>query len=76
MTPTVICLPKSTDDVARFVTAVKPFTLDGSVPFTNSLFRAVPTSQGGITIDLDLLTGVEIKDRIVSVASGERWGTI
>lgn len=30
--------------------------------------------EGGITLDLGLLTGVELKDGVVSIAAGERWG--
>lgn len=37
VTPTVMFLPKSTDDVAKFVAVVKPFALDGSAPFASKL---------------------------------------
>lgn len=106
VTPTAVFLPKSNDDVAKFVTVVKPFALDGSAPFASEhsienlsfnlktrrqkrltegiLVRGAGQQplpgcaniQGGITLDLRLLTGVEVKDGIVSVASGERWGTV
>lgn len=30
--------------------------------------------EDSITLDLGLLTGVELKDGVVSIAAGERWG--
>lgn len=35
VTPAVVFLPNSTDDVAKFVTVVKSYALDGSAPFAS-----------------------------------------
>lgn len=100
--PAAIFLPKTADDVSRFITTIKGFVLDGSAHFaskilpwflgmsdmkteveSHSSWRG-PTAppevpgcanvQGGIKVDLRLLTGIEIKEGSVSIAAGERWG--
>ncbi|RYC59046.1 hypothetical protein CHU98_g7163 [Xylaria longipes] len=32
--------------------------------------------QGGITLNLSLITGIAVKDETVSIAAGERWGAV
>lgn len=32
--------------------------------------------EGGVTIDLRYLRGIEVKEGFVSVGAGERWGTV
>ncbi|ROW15441.1 hypothetical protein VPNG_02432 [Cytospora leucostoma] len=81
VTPAAIFLPRTTDDVSRFVTILKPFALDGSAPFAirgagQQPLPGCANIQDGITLDLRLLTGTVIKDGIVSIAAGERWGTV
>ncbi|ROW09007.1 hypothetical protein VMCG_02683 [Cytospora schulzeri] len=68
-------------DVDKFVTVVRPFALDGSAPFAirgagQQPLPGCANIQDGITLDLRFLTGIEIKDGIVSIAAGERWGTV
>ncbi|KAJ0116703.1 FAD-binding domain-containing protein [Diaporthe amygdali] len=79
--PAGIVLPKSADDVAKFINTIKQSAVDGSALFAirgagQQPLPGCANIQGGITLDLRLLTGVEIQEGFVSVAAGERWGNI
>lgn len=81
ITPAAIFLPKAKDDVAKFVSAVKPFALSGDAPFAirGAGQQPVPGCSNvanGITLDLRHLKGIELKDGVVSVGAGDRWGPI
>ncbi|KAI3319101.1 FAD-binding domain-containing protein [Xylariaceae sp. AK1471] len=79
--PAAIFLPKSATEVSIFVRTISPFALSGQAPF--AIFGAgqqpalgCNNIQGGITLNLSLLTGIDIKDDTVSIAAGERWGAV
>lgn len=80
--PAAIILPRSRDEVARFVRIIKPFALNGDVQFAirGAGQQPVPgcsnIANNGVTLDLRFLTGIELKDSIISVGAGERWGPI
>ncbi|KAL1867476.1 hypothetical protein Daus18300_006320 [Diaporthe australafricana] len=79
--PSGIFLPRSADDVAKFVTTIKAHALDGSAQFAirgagQQPLPGCANIQGGLTVDLRHLTGTEVKDGFVSVGAGERWGKI
>lgn len=81
--PAAIFQPKTTGDVSNFIKVVKPFTERGETKFAIHGAGQQPTPRcanidGGIMLDLSLLTGVELKndDKTVSVAAGERWGAV
>ena len=38
ITPAAIFLPKTADDVAKFITTIKSYALDGSAKFASQLF--------------------------------------
>jgi FAD/FMN-containing dehydrogenase len=82
LTPAAIFLPRNKDDVAKFVRLLKPLVLDGNVGFAirGAGQQPVPGCSNienpGITIDLQHLTGIEVKDGVVSLGAGERWGAI
>ncbi|KAH8678510.1 hypothetical protein BX600DRAFT_507452 [Xylariales sp. PMI_506] len=79
ITPSAIFQPKTKEDVAKFIQVMK------SAPGARFAIRGAGQQplpgcaniEGGITVDLSLLTGVEInEDGTVSIAAGERWGTV
>ncbi|KAF2865235.1 hypothetical protein BDV95DRAFT_260051 [Massariosphaeria phaeospora] len=82
LVPAAIFLPKSKDEVVKFVQTIKPFALTGDVSFAirGAGQQPVPgcsnIAGNGITLDLRFLTGIELKDGVVSLGAGERWGPI
>lgn len=79
--PAAIFLPGKTQDIASFLTTVKPFALAGDGVFAIRGAGQQPAPgcsnvQGGIVIDLRNLTGIEITDGTVSIAAGEHWGPV
>jgi FAD/FMN-containing dehydrogenase len=80
--PAAIFLPRDKNEVARFVKLIQPFALNGDAQFAirGAGQQPVPgcsnISENGITVDLRFLTGIEIKDGVVSVGAGERWGPV
>jgi len=80
--PATIFLPRNKHDVAKFVQLIAPFALDGNIHFAirGAGQQPVPGCSNiegdGITIDLRHLTGIRIKDGMVSLGAGERWGAI
>ncbi|KAK7700963.1 hypothetical protein SLS64_010557 [Diaporthe eres] len=76
--PAAIFLPKTADEVAKFITAIKSYTLNGSAQFAirgagQQPLPGCANVQGGVTVDLRHLTGVEVKEGSVAIAAGERW---
>lgn len=76
-TPAAIFQPKNTTDVAAFIRLAK----DNDVRFAirgggQQPLEACSNIQDGVTVDLSLLTGIELKDGVVSVGAGERWGPV
>ncbi|KAI1112817.1 FAD-binding domain-containing protein [Nemania sp. NC0429] len=79
--PAAIFRPKSASEVSTFVRTIRPFALRGEAPF--AIFGAgqqpapgCNNIQGGITLNLSLLTGIDVKGDTVSIAAGERWGAV
>lgn len=79
--PAAIFRPRNSAETSLFVKTIKPFALSGQAPF--AIFGAGQQPaigsnniQGGITLNLSLLKGIEVKDGVVSVAAGERWGGV
>ncbi|KAF2818784.1 FAD-binding domain-containing protein [Ophiobolus disseminans] len=79
LTPAAILLPQDNNDVAKFVKLLAPFVLAGNVEFAVRGVGQQPApgcsniDSPGITLDLQNLTGIEIKDGLVSVGAGEHW---
>jgi FAD/FMN-containing dehydrogenase len=78
LTPAAIFQPKSTEEVSQFLQTVTPlkalFAVRGS---GQQPLPGCANIQDGITLDLGLLTGVEVKDNgSVSVGAGARWGSV
>jgi FAD/FMN-containing dehydrogenase len=79
--PAVIFLPQSKEEVAKFVRTIKPLALNGDVQFAIRGAGQQPAPgcsnvANGVTIDLSLLKGIELKESVVSLGAGERWGPI
>ncbi|KAH9905907.1 hypothetical protein F4778DRAFT_683233 [Xylariomycetidae sp. FL2044] len=81
--PIAIFLPKDTDDVVKFVRFIGPYALQGGVKFAVRGAGQQPALgcnnvDGGITVDLRNLTGIQLKDddTTVSIGAGERWGNV
>ncbi|PYI36245.1 FAD-binding domain-containing protein [Aspergillus indologenus CBS 114.80] len=78
LTPACIFQPRSAEEVSQFVKTLVPL----GVPFAvrgagQQPLPGCANIDGGITLDLGLLTGVKINENeSVSVAAGERWGTV
>ncbi|KAK7749285.1 hypothetical protein SLS62_008254 [Diatrype stigma] len=81
ITPGAIFQPKSKDEVAAFVRTIKPFVASGDAAFAIVGGGRQPAPgcsniQDGITLNLGLLKGVEVKDDVVSIGAGEQWGEV
>ncbi|KAF3064543.1 Bifunctional solanapyrone synthase [Daldinia childiae] len=81
--PACIFQPRSKQEVAAFVRAIQPFALKEDTKFAIRGGGQQPAPgcaniQDGITVDLGLLTGIEIKldEGLVQIGAGERWGTV
>ncbi|KAI0892442.1 hypothetical protein F4806DRAFT_479779 [Annulohypoxylon nitens] len=76
--PAAIFQPKDASEVAAFLKIVKeedvPFAIRGAGQ--QPLEACSNIGGSGITLDLSLLTGVELKRGSVSVGAGERWGSV
>ncbi len=81
ITPATIFQPESKEEVATFVRTIKPFVASGDAAFAIVGGGRQPAPgcsniQDGITLNLGLLKGIEVKDCAVSVAAGELWGAV
>lgn len=82
LSPAAILLPRSKEEVAKLVQFLKPHALKGNIKFAirgagqQPLPGCSNISGDGVTIDLRHLTGIEVKDGLVSVGAGERWGAV
>ncbi|KAK7751514.1 hypothetical protein SLS62_006601 [Diatrype stigma] len=75
--PLAIFQPKDTIEVSSFLRIAKEngvrFAIRGA---GQQPLEACANIQDGITLDLRRLTGVELKEGVVSVGAGERWGPV
>ncbi|KAI1764862.1 FAD-binding domain-containing protein [Hypoxylon sp. FL1150] len=83
ITPAAILLPKTTQDVSTFMVTVKPFAASGEATFAirgagQQPLPGCANVQGGVTLDLRLLTGIDLNldTGMVSIAAGGRWGAV
>lgn len=77
ITPACIFRPRSAEDVSKFLKAIVPLNIPFAIRGAGQQpLPGCANIEGGITIDLELLTGIEIKDGSVSISAGERWGTV
>ncbi|KAI1080778.1 hypothetical protein F5B20DRAFT_570237 [Whalleya microplaca] len=85
--PACIVQPRSTAEVAAFVSTIRPFILTLTNPTAFAVVgggrQPAPgcnNIEGGITLNLSLLRGVEVKDEegegVVSIGAGERRGNV
>ncbi|RAH57204.1 FAD-binding domain-containing protein [Aspergillus piperis CBS 112811] len=79
--PGCIFCPRNTTDVSRFLSIVKPFTDREEIRFAvrsggQQTTHACANLDNGITVDLKLLQGIELRDGIVRIKAGERWGNV
>lgn len=79
LSPACIFLPRSKEEVAAFVRAIKPSV--GHVQFAIRAAGRQPLPgcanvDKGITIDLRSLKGIHVQDGQVQVAAGEVWGSV
>ncbi|KAI1346844.1 FAD-binding domain-containing protein [Xylaria sp. FL0043] len=76
-TPKAIFQPKNNDEVATFLRIVKKnnaaFAIRGA---GQQPLEACANIDNGITLDLSLLTGVQLKEGVVSVGAGDLWGSV
>ncbi|KAL6238694.1 hypothetical protein BDW75DRAFT_246771 [Aspergillus navahoensis] len=77
ITPACIFQPRNADEVSKFVQVLVP--LDVSFAIRGAGQQPLPgcaNIEGGITLDLGLLTGIEIREDCVSIGAGARWGSV
>ncbi|KAK6079405.1 FAD binding domain-containing protein [Seiridium cupressi] len=79
--PACIVRPRTKEDISAFVKTIKPFVLANKAAFAIVGGGRQPAPgcsniQDGITLNLDLLTGIKVNDGIVSIAAGENWGSV
>ncbi|KAI0902487.1 FAD-binding domain-containing protein [Annulohypoxylon nitens] len=79
--PAAIFLPRNKEQVARFVQVFKPFALSGATHFAvrgagQQPLPGCSNAEGGVTVDLRYVTGIEVKEGCVEVGAGERWGSV
>jgi FAD/FMN-containing dehydrogenase len=82
LSPAAVFLPQSTEDVVKFIQLLKPHALKGDIQLAirGAGQQPVPgcsnISGDGITLDLRLLTGIDVKDNTVSLGAGQWWGPV
>ncbi|PVH99983.1 FAD-binding domain-containing protein [Periconia macrospinosa] len=81
ITPAAIFRPKVKEDISTFFKLIKPYTQHGDLKLAIRGGGQQPTHgcaniENGITLDLSLLLGIDIKEQSVSIAAGERWGAV
>ncbi|OJD15367.1 hypothetical protein AJ78_04372 [Emergomyces pasteurianus Ep9510] len=81
ITPAYIFRPQTKEAISTFLQTINPFATGGEIEFAIRGGGQQPAPgcsniQDGITLDLSLLTGVELKDGIISIAAGERWSKV
>jgi hypothetical protein len=77
--PSTIFLPRSKDEVVAFLSTLKPFLRHEKFAIRSAGNQPLPgcaNIQDGITVDLRLLTGIDIKDGFVRIAAGEKIGAV
>ncbi|KAF2263626.1 FAD-binding domain-containing protein [Lojkania enalia] len=80
--PAALFQPTSKEDVAKFMQLVKPFIQDGKFAFAirgggqNPLPYCANIEKPGITLDLTLLNGINVKDGCITIGGGARWGAV
>jgi FAD/FMN-containing dehydrogenase len=79
ITPSAMFLPKSKEEIASFLKILQEhgerFAIRGG---GQQPLPGCSNIEGGITLDLVNITGVELNDKndIVSIGAGERWGAV
>lgn len=83
ITPAAIVLPETAEHVSTFLKTIKPFVTNDQIAFAvrgagQQPLPGCANIQGGITLDLALLIGIELDldTGIVSIGAGERWGAV
>jgi hypothetical protein len=78
LTPAVIFQPKSTEEVSQFLQIIHPLKAPFAIRGAGQQpLPGCANIQDGITLDLGLLTGIEVKDNgTVSIGAGARWGSV
>lgn len=82
ISPACFVQPSSAEEVSIFVKTIKPFALNGTAPFAIVGLGQQPAllcsniEAPGITLSLQRLKGVRVKDGEVEVAGGENWGSV
>ncbi|KAI1199439.1 FAD-binding domain-containing protein [Nemania serpens] len=83
ITPAAIALAKTAKDVSTFLKTIRPFVISRQAAFAirgagQQPLPGCANIRGGITLDLTLLTGIELNldTGIVSIGAGERWGAV
>lgn len=77
--PTSIFRPRAKEEVATFMKTFKPFIENNKFAIRGAGCQPDPgcaNIQDGVTLDLGLLTGVDIKEGLVQIGAGEHWGTV
>lgn len=77
ISPSAIFLPKNKEDIVAFLKIINEhnehFAIRGA---GQQPLPGCANTEGGITLDLANIVGVEIKDNIVAIGAGERWGAV
>ena len=79
--PSCIFLPKSKEEISAFLKHAAPRALSGEVPIAIYGAGCQPLPgcanvQDGVSVNLSLLKGLVVEEGRVSIAAGERWGTV
>ncbi|OTA76491.1 hypothetical protein M434DRAFT_88032 [Hypoxylon sp. CO27-5] len=79
ISPAAIFLPKSKEQVSQFLEIFKPFIVNGVAQFAvrgagQQPLPGCSNISNGVTVDLRLLTGLELKKDRIEIGAGERWG--
>ncbi|KAI0379305.1 hypothetical protein F5Y04DRAFT_260138 [Hypomontagnella monticulosa] len=77
--PSWIVQPRTKEDVAAFLKTISSHSDSLTFAVRGGGQQPLPGSaniQDGITLDLRLLTGIDIGNGVVKVGAGERWGSV
>lgn len=79
--PAAIFQPRTREEVSQFVKLIKPLVADGKATFAIRACGNMPAPgcanvEGGITLDLGLLSELSLGENTVSVGAGVPWAAV
>ncbi|OTB02353.1 hypothetical protein M426DRAFT_74692 [Hypoxylon sp. CI-4A] len=81
ISPAAIFLPKKKEQISQFLDVLRPFVRSGEAQFAirgagQQPLPGCSNIDNGVTVDLRLLKGLELRNDRIEIGAGERWGAV